>query len=411
MFITRILSIFVGLFLSISVIAQTTSAPDLGIRPNLASGEVKAIDTAGNKISLMTKDGPIDAMLSTSTVYKRVPPENPSLSAATPSSLSEIGVGDKVLITGLVSEDKKTMPAKQVILMTKSDIAKKQQKEKDEWRTRGVSGRVVSVNIPSLELVLATRVGATETNVKLSPKENASFMRYSTESIKYEDAKPSSFAEIKVGDQVRAIGDKSADGISFKAERILSGAFKTMGGTVTAINAEKNEITIKEFASNKPLIINLKKDALLKKIPAEMAAMMAMAQRGSPGGATPGGGNVVTMRPPGATAPPASGQPSAGQNPAGGKPTPGAGMVAGRGEFDDMVARFPAITLADIKVGDVIAVSCANGPVPNQVTAFKLLSGVEPFIQVAQAMAAMGGGRGQSSPSLNIPGLDGFGAP
>ena len=42
---------------------------------------------------------------------------------------------------------------------------------------------------------------------------------------------------------------------------------------------------------------------------------------------------------------------------------------------------------------------------------FALLAGVEPFIRAAQMSAAAQGGRGQGSPSLSIPGLDGFDSP
>ncbi|HMS42293.1 MAG TPA: hypothetical protein PKE69_18815 [Pyrinomonadaceae bacterium] len=68
-----------------------------GIKQNLASGEVTAI--SDSKITLKTTDGVIDAMLSTTTEYKRVPPENPSLKAAVASSFAEVGVGGKGFIT------------------------------------------------------------------------------------------------------------------------------------------------------------------------------------------------------------------------------------------------------------------------------------------------------------------------
>jgi hypothetical protein len=402
--------------LSAAILAQT---PDIGIRPNMAMGEVSSINTAGNEIVLKTKDGAITAQISSTTVFKRVPPENPTLSAAVASSLGEIGVGDKVLVSGTVSQDKATIPAKQVILMTKSDISKRDAKEKMEWRTRGISGRVVTVDIPKLEVVVATRTGMTETNVKLTADEKTSYIRYSPESIKYGDAKESSFAEIKVGDQLRAVGEKSTDGLAIKAEKVLTGAFKVVAGTITAIDAQNNKVTIKEFATNKAITIAVKQDALLRKFPAEMASAMAMGGM-RPGGMQPGGGqggaNVVVMRPPGGQ--PGSGAPQGGQTPpTGGQPgggQPGAGQPGGmrpRGELDDLLTNLPAIKLDELKAGEVIAISCSSSA-PDKATAFKVVSGVEPFITAAQAAAAMsGGGRGGQAPSLNIPGLDGFGTP
>lgn len=85
----------------------------------------------------------------------------------------------------------------------------------------------------------------------------------------------------------------------------------------------------------------------------------------------------------------------------------------GRGGIDDMLERFDNITVADLKVGDTIAVSSTKTANADRLTAIKLLSGVEPFLKAAQ-MAAAGGqrpGQGGVSGSFTIPGLDGIGGP
>ena len=74
-----------------------------------------------------------------------------------------------------------------------------------------------------------------------------------------------------------------------------------------------------------------------------------------------------------------------------------------------MLDRLPAITIADLKVGDAIAVSSIPGQEPNRVSAIKLLAGVEAFLN-APAMK-MPQGPGRPAPSINIPGLDGIGSP
>jgi hypothetical protein len=77
-----------------------------------------------------------------------------------------------------------------------------------------------------------------------------------------------------------------------------------------------------------------------------------------------------------------------------------------------MLDGFPTITAADLKTGDVIAVSSTKNNTPDRITAIKLLAGVGPFLQAAQAQAAAGGGqRGRGGLSLDIPGLDSFGGP
>jgi hypothetical protein len=77
-----------------------------------------------------------------------------------------------------------------------------------------------------------------------------------------------------------------------------------------------------------------------------------------------------------------------------------------------MLDRFPTITAADLKVGDMIAVSSTKSGSIDRITAIKLLAGVEPFIRMAQVSAARGQGQGaQRSLDLSIPGLEGFGNP
>ena len=75
-----------------------------------------------------------------------------------------------------------------------------------------------------------------------------------------------------------------------------------------------------------------------------------------------------------------------------------------------MLDRFPTITPADLKVGDVIAVSSTRNSDLDHITAIKLVSGVEPFLRAAQAGAARQQGPRRQL-DLNIPGLDSFGTP
>jgi hypothetical protein len=360
-------------------------------KPTYFPGEV--ISVTGDKLNLQTKEGAVEITLQPATAYKKVSPEKPKLADAVEATLADIGAGDKVIVSSLVPADKKSIPARTVYLMTKADITKRNQSESAAWQTRGISGRVVSIDVPNKKIVLAMRGIGGERNITMTPKDIIEYRRYTPDSVKFSDAKASSFGELSVGDQVRALGDRSTDGASFQAEKIVSGSFKMVGGTITAIDAAKKEITIKDIQTGKPVTIAVNDSSILKNFPPDVAQMMAARMTG--GGIQPpsqGGGNVA-VRPPNQ-----GGNP---QNPQGGG---GGQMRGGRGEFDDMIERFPNISLADLKVGAAVAASSTTGATPGRVTAIKLLSGVEPFFA-----AVTQGGRGntQSSPSLNIPGLDG----
>ena len=216
-------------------------------------GDVTSIETG--KIVLQTKDGPLDVTLSDKTEFMRVPPENPVLKAAVASTLSEIGVGDKIVVSGIFPEDKKTLPALSVYLMTKSDLAQRQAKESEKWTTKGISGRVASVDQITRQIKIEVRGLANTTTVVLTPKEGAKILRYAPNSVKFSEAKTGPINEIQAGDMLRALGDRSPDGASFAAEEIVTGAFRTVAGTVKTIDVAKNEIVITDAQSKKDITV------------------------------------------------------------------------------------------------------------------------------------------------------------
>jgi len=395
---SRIIALIITLITLVSF--AFTQAPENTNKPVILSGEVTAID--GSRIAINAKDGAIEIALSPKTEYKRVSAEKPSLSTAAPVALNDISVGDKVAISVVYGADKKPQPARTVYLMTKADITQRQTKETQEWRTRGIAGRVTTVDALAGKITVEQRTLMGSTNTVVTPKESVKYLRYAPDSVKFSEAKESTIAEIKPGDMVRALGDRGADGTTFAAEEIVSGAFQTHAGTVKTVDTTKNEIVVTDLATKKDITIAVSPNSILKKFPEDQAQRMAQFQMaGQGGGFRPAGqGNN----------PPAAGQTNA-ANPVGPRPGMGSGMrMAGGGGIDDMLDRFPNITPADLKAGDVIAVSSTRSNNLERITAIKLLSGVEPFLRAAQMSAAQQGGRGRQL-DLNIPGLDGFGTP
>jgi hypothetical protein len=384
-----------------STLAALGQTPENSMKPVIVSGDVTSID--GSKIAITTKDGAMEIALGAKTEYKRVSAEKPSMSTATPVALADISVGDKVAISVIIGADKKPQPARTVYLMTKADIAQKQTKESTEWRTRGIAGRVTAVDALASKITVEQRGLMGSTTVVVTPKENIKYLRYAPDSVKYSEAKASSIAEIKPGDMLRALGDKAADGTTLAAEEIVSGAFQTRAGTVKSVDTTKNEIVVTDLATNKDLTIAIIPSSILKQFPQEQAQRMAQFQMGGQGGGFRPAGQGNTPAP--------AGNANAAANPNGARPGMGGGMrPGGGGGLDDMLDRFPNITAADLKAGDVIAVSSTKNGELDRVTAIKLLSGVEPFLRAAQmASAQQGGPRRQLD--LNIPGLDGFGTP
>lgn len=370
-------------------------------KPSYLTGEVASISDSG--LELKNDKGTTKVTFGASTEFKRVPPERPSITAATPTERSEIGQGDRLVISGFYNADRTEFAARAVYQMSKSDIARKQQQDTERWATRGISGRVASVNPATKQITIEVRGLMGSTNVVVNPKDGATFKRYAPNSVRYSEAVASSLEGVKAGDMLRAVGDRGPDGLSFAAEEILTGAFQTVAGTVKSIDAATSQITITDLQTQKDIVVQVGSGSTMKRFPEEMAQRLAgMAGGGAPGagpgagGQRPGGGEGT--RPAGAG--PGQGGP--------GRPGMGGGP---RGGIDDMFERMPAITLGDITVGSMIAVSSTRNGQTDRVTAIKLLAGVEPFVRAAQmAAAAQGqrGGRGAVSGGFSIPGLEGF---
>ena len=395
-----------------AIYAGTESAagqsPDPAISQTRVMGEVTSIDPGAKQMSVKTDAGSlVTVSLDEKTEYLRIPPGETSMDKAAKIAFTEIAVGDKVYVRGKVSDDRKSVPAQKLIVMSKGDIQKMHEHERAEWQRRGVAGIITALNAQTSEVTLQTRTREGVKPLVVSAPESVKFRRYAPDSVKFSDARPSSFSELKVGDQLRALGDKSADGSKLTAEQVVSGAFQTIGGTVTGVSPETNEIKITVLGSKKALTIVVNKDSMLRKIPPQIAAMIAMRSQGGPGGPQGGGGPQGSG---GGPAGGAGGPQGSGGRPAGGaggpgqpgQPGPGGGpsgeprRMGGGGDFQDMLERMPALTLADIKTGDVIAVSSTMGADPSRLTAITLVTGVDAVLTAMQ-----GAGMARRTPNLS----------
>lgn len=407
--------------------AQTA---DAGITANGVIGEVAVIDSSGKQMFVKTSAGTvITVSLDSTTAYKRAAPGATNLSNATDTTLGEIAVGDRVFARGKVAEDRRSVPARMVIVMSKADISKKHESDREKWRERGVVGVVSALNPATKEITLQSRGRGTPQPVVVAADKNAvKFRRYAPDSVKFSDAKDSSFAELKVGDQLRALGEKSADGARLVAEEVVSGTFRTMSGTVSAINPQTNEIKFKDAESQSELTVVLSKDTMARRFPAEFAQMMAMrgAQGGGGGGAPQGGGPGGRRTgggggegggeaQPGArpSGPPAGG-PGAGGSPSGpggaeggrrGSPASmggGGGRMMGGGDLAERLEQMPEVTIAELKPGDTLIVSSTAGTDPTRVTAIHLIAGVEGIVNAMQQRRGAAGGSGPSMAGIGI---------
>jgi hypothetical protein len=215
--------------------------------------------------------------------------------------------------------------------------------------------------------------------------------------VKFSEAKPSTLEAIRVGDQVRALGNKSEDGNGLAVEKLVSGTFRNVGSTVITVDPAANSVTVKDLASGRPLLVHVTPDSKLRELPPFAAQMIARFNSGGQNGAAPPGG-------PGGGPPPGAGaRREGGFGGPGGPGGPGGGMRGGRGDLQQMLEHMPAFTLADLKPGEPLIVVSTAGEKPSEVTAITLLTGVEPILAARPkgstdmnlgSWASLGGGGG-----------------
>lgn len=411
--------------LSQIIVAARAQADDPGITATRVFGKITSINAPAGQITVKTEAGSlVTAQINTDTTFERVPPGETDLKKAVAIQLTDIGVGDGIYVRGRVAEDRRSVPAQKVIVVSQSEIAQKQERERAEWRKRGLSGIVTALNAQAKEITVTSRTAEGPKPIIITMSDKVKMRRYAPDSVKFSDAKKSSFDELKVGDQLRAKGERSPDGTHFAAEEIVSGSFQTVGGTITEVNAQTGEIKITDIQTKQPLTIVINKDSTLKRIPQEFMQMMAMMQGGGgPGGAAlmqqqratgsqPAPGNASGVansgKPQGASGGPAAGG-QGGQLAAAGAPGQGrpGGAPGGGLDIQRIIDNLPAVTLAELKTGDMVILSSTKGADPKRATAITLVSGVGPIFAMLQAQQ---GGPANRPPNLGTINL-GIGGP
>lgn len=342
--------------------------------PERMVGTVSSVALEKATLEVKGQDGnPVTVHLTTDTILQRVAPGEKSLKNAETIQVTDIAVGDKVL----VNSDPASGMARRLVVMSAKDISKHDEADKAAWTTKGIAGVVVSKTGDDITL----RKGDAQMHVVVS--KDTSYKKYAQDSVRFSDAKVSSLAEVKPGDQLRARGDKSDDGLKVTAAEVVFGTFVTKAGTITAIDPEHKSVAIKELNTNKPFNVKLTADSQLKQMP-NFAAMFG---GGAASGGMPGGGGPPAGGPPNAN--------SAGGPPAGMRRTP---------DIAQMIDHMPTVALDALKVGDTVVMSSTKGAVDNEYTAIVFLDNAEMLIRMATAQRSGGTGAAGGMPQGGVGG-------
>jgi len=334
-----VLLAFLSLLLSsIATKAQSSASvpPKRGTVTTVSGNTITLIPDTGSTVTITVPD---------TAKVQQLAVGSADLKTAKPSQFSDIAVGDRVLAAVGAGETPDSFVARQVVLMKRAAIAEMQAAQQADWTAHGVGGIVNSVDAANGAITLT--LGAQKVVVHTTGK--TAFKRFSSDSVKYENSKPGTLAQIQAKDQLQARGAKSADGTSIEAEEVVSGTFLNLSGLIASIDTAAGKITLKDLATKKMMTVEVSANSDIRSLPL-MTAMMLAARSG--GGAGAYGGGMA------------------------------GGMHRSAGEdLSQMMERLPASALANLKTDDaVMIVASEASPGASTVAAITLLSGVEPIL-------------------------------
>ncbi len=367
------------------LIAIAMGAPLLGAQaPSRYLGTITAI--AGDTLTVKTDTGEIHQVQIPSTgTLSRIAPGQKDLKTADTIQFSDLAIGDRVLVRLDPAATGTTPQALQVIAVKQADVALKQQKDREDWQRNGVGGLVKSVDGASGVILLTSGAGATAKTVKVHVSKATMLKRYASGSVRFDEAQPGPIEAIQAGDQLRARGQKNADGTEITADEVVSGSFRNISGTIVSIDPAVSTLSVKDLITKKPVTIHIAGEAQMHRLPDMMARMIAARLKGT---SANGGAATITVR-----AQPQNGADAAqqrqwagqqsGSQGLGQSQSRGPGGNGGNGEMQQVLSRAPVIQLADLKKGEAVMLVSTQGT--TDVTAITLLAGVEPLLEAPEA--------------------------
>ena len=295
-------------------------------------------------------EGQLTAVVQENARILRVAPGERDLKNAAPATLKELQTGDRILVGGKAAADGSLL-AFSIVMIKKTDVAQKEAREREDWQKRGVGGLVKSVDPAAGAITIAI----TPTyNVIVKTSKATSFFRYSPNSVQFSDARPATLEEIKIGDQLRAKGNRSTDQQEVAAEQIISGSFRNIAGTLVAIDAASGTLTVKDILAKKTVAIRVSADSHLQKLPPPIAQRMA-----------------ALLRKPAQASSTAS------------QATGDAGKSGPPPDVQQLLSKAPPVTLAELQKDNAVIIVSTQGVEGQGLKAITLLSGVEPILTAA----------------------------
>jgi Cu/Ag efflux protein CusF len=331
-----------------------TQASGQTVRP---VGVIIAIAPAAKRVTIKTDAGPeMTIVFDEATRFLRIAPGAKDLENAAPISASEMTAGDRILARGRSGGDTGSFAATSIIVISKADLARKHAAERAEWEKRGVGGVISALDSAAKEITINMPITAGAKPMVIAFAPGATLRRYAPNSVKFSDARPSRFEELKVGDQVKALGTADEIRSRYMAEELVAGSFRVMAGAVVSIDATQNTFVTTTPGANKLMQAQVSADSTVRRLSPEIAQMLVARNKA---------GNSPDQSPK---------------------------------DLQSLIEKLPPLTLTDLKPGDAIIFTFAAGEDASRITAITVLAGVEPLLKAP--------GKGGQSVNLGAWSLD-----
>ena len=322
----------IGMLVAVVIAASGTAFAQEAAKSGDARGDLVAVDAAAGVLTIKTTAGAeTKATLSPSTEILLVEAGAKSLDGAERVSLSEVKIGDRVWARGDAGADG-AIATRRLVVMSAQSIADRNREDARDWQRRGVIGEIKAIDAAAKVMTVETYRGE-RVAVEVADSTVLRHLREGATDLSNSDGV--SFAEIQVGNQIAARGDRAPDGAVMKAETVLTGTFpRPTRGMVASVDAAKGEVQI-TTGPGQTMVLEIPSTALVRKL---------------------------TPRPPAEQgAAPPQGEQAGAQQPAQTPGAPGAGARRGPGGFafalgdrSTLEQRTTAIPLTEVAAGDFV---------------------------------------------------------
>ena len=217
-------------------------------------GTVTGFRSETAEVQIASERGePVWVKLSAATEMRRVAPGEKDLKNAVTLKVTDITSGDRVLVSFAAGDD----AARRIVVMSASDITRRNETEREDWLKRGKTGIVASVRDNVITLRQRSFQREVQSTIRVNDK--TILRRYAPDSVRFADAQLATLTDIQPGDQLRARGQDPA-------EEIVFGTFRTSAGPIKSVDAAANEFLITDMATRKALVVKITADSQVRRM-------------------------------------------------------------------------------------------------------------------------------------------------